>query len=218
MPQIFHRRTNTISRVSLVVLFFAVIGSLVAIWAIDSSPFSTDVGIIQEQPVPFSHAHHVGDIGLDCRYCHKSVEVSPVAGVPGASVCMHCHTQIWPTSPMLAPIRDSYKNNTPVEWTRVHAVPDFAYFNHSIHIKKGVGCETCHGRVDQMPLMYKHASLQMEWCLGCHRSPEKFVRPRSEVFHMGWELPEGTTQHQLGKELVTEYDIHSRTDCYTCHR
>jgi hypothetical protein len=189
---------------------FAVLGILFR------SPYETGVGVPIEQPVPFSHKHHVGDEGFDCRYCHTSVEESAFAGIPSTSICMNCHSQIWAQSQALAPIRESFQTGEPIAWNRVNDLPDFTYFNHSIHVQKGVGCETCHGRVDQMPLMWKASSLQMEWCLNCHRHPEQYVRPRENVYQMGWQP--GEAQQTLGLRLVSEYQIETKTSCSTCHR
>jgi hypothetical protein len=158
----------------------------------------------------------VSDDGIDCRYCHTSVEDSSFAGIPSTKICMNCHTQIWADSPILEPVRESFRTGSSIEWTRVHNLPGFVYFDHSIHVKKGIGCATCHGRVDQMPLMWREHSLYMEWCLECHRAPERFVRPRAEVFNMEWRPPEN--QLALGRKLVQEYGIESLTSCSTCHR
>jgi hypothetical protein len=217
--QIFHRSTNTISRVSLfgAVFFLAFLGWLFG--AIQRSPYVTQEGVAREQPVQFSHQHHVGAVGIDCRYCHTTVETSAFAGIPPTKTCMNCHSQIWATSPVLEPVRESFRTDESLEWTRVHDLPDFAYFNHGIHVAKGIGCETCHGRVDRMPLMWQASSLQMEWCLACHREPERFVRPREEVFTMGWVPPKD--QIELGRELVKRYGIRTSfelTSCSMCHR
>jgi len=166
--------------------------------------------------VQFSHAHHVGGIGIDCRYCHTSVETAASASIPPTQTCMNCHSQIWAQSPYLEPVRASMQSGASIEWIRVHDLPDFVYFNHSIHVKKGMGCETCHGRIDQMPGIQQVNSLQMEWCLDCHREPEKYVRPRAAVFTMGYE-PAGD-QGEIGRQLVQEYNIKSLTSCSTCHR
>jgi hypothetical protein len=216
MPQIFHRSTNTYSRVSIfgAVFFLGLLLWLFGAWS--RSSWATQAGVAREQPVPFSHAHHVGDVGLDCRYCHTSVETSAFANLPPTKTCMNCHSQIWNTSPTLEPIRESFRSDRSIAWTRVHDLPDFAYFDHSIHVNKGVGCETCHGRVDKMPLTWQKASLQMEWCLDCHRHPEQYVRPREAVFQMGYEPP--IDQETLGRQLVKEYKIQSLTSCSTCHR
>ena len=168
------------------------------------------------QPVQFSHAHHVGGMGLDCRYCHTTVETSSFANVPPTKTCMNCHSQIWVTSPFLEPVRASFRTGESLQWVRVNNLPDFVQFNHSIHIKKGVGCETCHGRIDQMAGIFQASSLQMEWCLDCHRHPQNYVRPREAVFSMGYQPAE--PQAVLGARLVKEYDIQSLTSCSTCHR
>ena len=216
MPQIFHRSTNTFSKASIFGSVFILAFLLWLFGAWSRSSWATQAGVAREQPVPFSHAHHVGDVGLDCRYCHTSVETSGFANIPPTKTCMNCHSQIWSASPTLEPVRDSFRTDRSIAWTRVHDLPDFAYFNHSIHVNKGVGCETCHGRVDKMPLTWQKASLQMEWCLDCHRHPEQYVRPREEVFTMGYEPP--IEQEELGRRLVNEYKIQSLTSCSTCHR
>jgi Cytochrome c7 and related cytochrome c len=219
MPQIFHRSTNTISRFSIFGVLFLLVGLLWLIAAINRSAYITEQDVVREQPVPFSHEHHVGGLGIDCRYCHTSVETSSFAGIPPTSTCMNCHSQIWSASDVLKPVRDSFQNGTPIRWTRVHNLPDFVYFNHEIHVRKGVGCSTCHGPVDRMPLMRQEHSLQMEWCLGCHRQPEQFLRPQAEVFNMSWQ-PD-SDQITRGRSLVKEYDIRSvalLTSCSTCHR
>ena len=214
--QIFPKSANAWSKGSI----FAVLGLVAAIGAalpvIQRSDFVTTANTFREQPVQFSHQHHVGGIGIDCRYCHTSVEVSSSAGIPPTKTCINCHSQIWSTSPYLEPVRSSFRDDKPLKWLRVHDLPDFVYFNHSIHVKKGMGCETCHGRVDKMPLMRQQNTLQMEWCLNCHRNPEQFVRPRSEVFTMGY-VP-AVDQRELGPQLVAEYKIQSLTNCSVCHR
>ncbi|HZQ90188.1 MAG TPA: cytochrome c3 family protein [Terriglobales bacterium] len=219
MPQIFHRSTTSISRFTIfgavfVLLAFGYMGE-----AIQRSPYVTYMGVAQSQPVPFSHQHHVGGLGLDCRYCHTSVEVSGFAGIPPTKTCMNCHSQIWTNAPVLEPVRNSFRTGQSLQWTRVHDLPDFVYFDHSIHIDKGIGCSSCHGRVDQMPLTFAASSLQMEWCLDCHRSPEKNLRPRSEVFNMAYEQPKD--QMALGNKLKHDYHLRSVQDitsCNTCHR
>jgi len=216
MPQIFHRSTNTFSKASIFGSVFILAFLLWLFGAWSRSSWATQAGVAREQPVPFSHAHHVGDVGLDCRYCHTSVETSGFANIPPTKTCMNCHSQIWSGSPTLEPVRDSFRTDRSIAWTRVHDLPDFAYFNHSIHVNKGVGCETCHGRVDKMPLTWQKAALQMEWCLDCHRHPERNVRPREEVFTMGYEPP--IEQEELGRRLVNEYKIQSLTSCSTCYR
>jgi hypothetical protein len=216
MSQIFHRSTNSIAKVSI---FSGVIGVglLIALaYGMDRGAYITDVGEAKDQPVPFSHKHHVTDDGIDCRYCHTSVETSAVAGVPATEICMSCHSQIWAEAVLLEPVRASYRTGESLAWTRIHDLPDFVYFNHSIHINKGIGCSSCHGRVDLMPLMYKVNTLYMNWCIDCHRHPEKNIRPREEVFNMAYEQP--ANQEEFGRKLMKEYHVQSLTDCQTCHR
>jgi hypothetical protein len=217
MNQIFHPSMNTIARVSIIggVLLVTV---LAAGWYFFvRSPFMTDVGLAAKQPIPFSHQHHVSEVGLECRYCHTSVEDTAFAGVPPTHTCMTCHSQLFTDAEILEPVRASYATGKPIEWARLHDLSDFVYFNHSIHISNGVGCETCHGRVDQMPLTYKAKPMFMEWCLECHRAPEKYIRPLDEVYTMGYE-PEN--QLAMGTQLVADYDIETGRldDCSICHR
>jgi hypothetical protein len=216
MPQIFRRSANTLARASIVGTLLVIGGLIGLLIAIGQSSYVTRAQEYIEQPIQFSHLHHAGDDGIDCRYCHTSVETSAFAGIPPTKTCMNCHSQIWSTAPILEPVRASFRDDRPLRWIRVHDLPDFVYFNHSIHVKKGMGCETCHGRVDEMPLMLQENSLQMEWCLTCHRAPEQFVRPRSEVFTMGYSPP--VPQSELGPQLIKEYGIQSLTSCSVCHR
>jgi Cytochrome c7 and related cytochrome c len=216
MAQIFHRSTNTISRVSVFGGIGIIVVLVATLAAINRSSYVTEVGVARSQPVQFSHKHHVGDDGIDCRYCHTSVEESSFAGIPSTKICMNCHTQIWAESPILEPVRESFRTGKSLEWTRVHNLPGFVYFDHSIHVHKGVGCTTCHGRVDQMPLMWRENTLYMEWCLECHRNPERFVQPREQVFNMDWQPP--SDQIALGQKLVQEYKIAQLTSCSVCHR
>ena len=222
MAQLFPRGSNAFVRICIVAVLLLVGTAVTLVINTNRLPYVTDVGMTKEQPVPFSHKHHVTGIGIDCRYCHTSVEESSFANIPPVHTCMTCHSQIWTESPLLEPIRESYRTGKAIEWVRIHDLPDFVYFNHSIHIHKGIGCESCHGRVDQMPLMRKVNTLNMEWCLACHRAPEKFVRPRSEVFNMAWKPVDKDghpiSQDVLGARLVKEYDIKTSTDCSTCHR
>ena len=218
MAQIFHRSTNTISRVSIYAAVFFLGGLAWVLMALDRSPYTTKQGLVLGQPVPFSHEHHVAGLGIDCRYCHTSVETSAFAGLPPTATCMNCHKLIWADSDMLEPVRASLRDERPIVWTRVNDLPDFAYFDHSIHVAKGIGCVSCHGRVDEMPLMRQAAPLQMEWCVACHRQPEAQVRPRSEVFNLRWQAEDQAT---LGPRLVKEYGIRGvrdLTSCSTCHR
>ena len=216
MPQIFQPSANTLSKVSLFGVLALVGGLILLAMGIGRSSYETRAGEYVEQPIQFSHLHHVLDDGIDCRYCHTSVETSAFAGIPPTKTCMNCHSQLFSTAPILEPVRASFRDDTPLRWTRVHDLPDFVYFNHSIHVKKGVGCETCHGRVDQMPLILQAQSLQMQWCLDCHRAPERYLRPRSEITTMGYRP--AVSQDVLGPQLVKEYDVHPDTSCSTCHR
>jgi hypothetical protein len=216
MSQIFHRSTNTIARVSIFGAAFIVAGLLGLFDEINRSPWVTEARVAREQPIQFSHERHVAGNGIDCRYCHTSVEESSFAGIPPTRTCMNCHSEIFADSPYLEPVRQSFRSDRSIEWTRVHDLPDFVYFNHSIHVNKGVGCTTCHGQVDRMPLMWQEKSLQMEWCLDCHRNPERYVRPRSEVFSVDYAAP--ANQLELGGRLVVQYHIQKLTSCSTCHR
>ena len=218
MAQIFHPSTNTISRVSIFGGLFFVLGLLFVVYMIFRSPYVTGVNVVLDQPVPFSHEHHVRALGLDCRYCHTSVEKSSFAGIPPTETCMTCHSQIWTDSPMLEPVRTSMRTSTPIRWNRVHDLPDYVFFNHSIHVQKGVGCVSCHGPVDQMPMTWKAEPMTMEWCLSCHRAPERHLRPRTEVFNMNW-VPPGN-QVSEGRKLIEQHKIPVQrlSDCYTCHR
>jgi hypothetical protein len=232
MAQIFNRSTNTISRVTIFGALFIVAFSLWALAELQRSPYANYRGVARTQPVPFSHQHHVGGLGLDCRYCHTSVEVSSFAGIPPTKTCMNCHAQIWTNASMLEPVRESFRSGRSIVWTRVNDLPDYVFFDHSIHINKGVGCDSCHGPVDRMPLMLAQNTLQMEWCLNCHRAPEKFLRPREQVFNMRYEQPAAyhpvnldgkdyTDQNSLGIALVKKYHLRSVQDitsCSTCHR
>jgi hypothetical protein len=219
MSQIFHPSTNTIAKVSIFGAIFIAGALLWVMVEFNRSPYVTQATVAREQPVQFSHQHHVGGLGIDCRYCHTSVEDSSFAGIPPTKTCMNCHSQIWANSPYLEPVRESWRTNRSLQWTRVHDLPDFAYFNHSIHVKKGVGCSTCHGRVDRMPLMWQTASLQMEWCLACHREPERFLRPADQIYSLEWQPP--ADQLEQGMKLKEQYGIRSvsiLTSCSTCHR
>jgi Cytochrome c7 and related cytochrome c len=232
MPQIFHRSTNTLSRASIILVLIIVSGAFWSFAELQRSPYWSWRGVAREQPVPFSHQHHVAGLGIDCRYCHTTVENSNFAGIPPTKTCMNCHSQIWTNAALLAPVRESYRTGNSLQWTRVNAVPDYVYFDHSIHVNKGVGCKSCHGPVDRMPLMYAEATMQMEFCLNCHREPEKELRPREYVFDMTYQQPSSsrpvvvngekfTDQIALGTYLKQQYHLRSVRDitsCSTCHR
>ena len=218
MAQIFQPRSNTIARASVVGVLLLVVGVTWGLHAVYWSPYTTRVGVPVEQVVPFSHKHHAGGIGIDCRYCHSSVEKSASAGMPSTETCMTCHSQLWTDAPMLAPVRQSLATGKPLQWRRVNDLPDFVYFNHSIHVNKGIGCSSCHGPVDQMPLVWQANTFYMKWCLDCHRQPEKFIRERSEVFDMAWQPP--PDQPARGRQLAAQRHVHSEQlkDCSMCHR
>ena len=216
MSQIFHPSTNMIARLTI---FGAVFGVGASLWVFDRinrSAYITQADVVRAQPVPFSHAHHVGDVGLDCRYCHSSVEESAFAGIPPTKTCMNCHAQLFADSPMLEPVRESFRTGKPIEWTRVHDLPDFVYFDHSIHVNKGVACVTCHGPIDRMALVWQESSLLMSWCVDCHRHPELNLQPRDTVMRTRWQAP--ADRAALGRELIERYSVRTRTDCSTCHR
>ncbi|HVA95929.1 MAG TPA: cytochrome c3 family protein [Candidatus Dormibacteraeota bacterium] len=216
MAQIFHHSTNTIARVSIfgAVILIALLGFTANV--VNDTSYVTEVGDARPQPVPFSHKHHVGELGLDCRYCHTSVEVSSSAGMPPTQTCMTCHSQIWTNAAVLEPVRASYRDSKPISWLRVNAVPDFVYFNHSIHIHKGVGCTTCHGPIGQMNITWRANTLYMRWCLQCHNAPQNYLRPRSQVFNAFYKPP--SDQLALGNRLMKKYNVQKLTDCVTCHR
>jgi hypothetical protein len=216
MAQIFHPRSGLYAKLLVIALLIATIAGVVAWRSLTGEPDSENEAV--EQPVPFSHKHHVGEVGLDCRYCHGGVEKDAFAGMPPVSTCMTCHSQLFTDQPVLAPVMESWRTGVPLHWKRVHDLPDFVYFDHSIHVAKGVGCVSCHGRVDEMPLMRRVSSLSMKWCLDCHRHPEDAVRPRNQVFAM--DDRQRGDDHALGMTLVEMYRIDRKrlTDCSVCHR
>jgi hypothetical protein len=189
MAQVFDRNSNALARASLVLTGLIVISLGVALNSLQRSPWVTRQGQRPDQPIPFSHKHHVEGLGLQCQYCHTTVEKSSYAGIPPTKTCMNCHSEIWTNADMLQPIRTSWATGASINWIRVHDLPDYVYFNHEIHVNKGIGCASCHGRVDLMPLMYEENSLQMEWCLNCHRNPATNLRPTSEIYNMAWAGP-----------------------------
>jgi hypothetical protein len=217
MPQIFHPSMNYIARASIFGAALILAGLGEVMWVYSRSSYQTQVGVVRPQPVQFSHEHHVGGLGIDCRYCHTSVETSPFAGIPATEICMHCHSQIWRDSPKLAPVRDSFRTGRSIHWTRVHDVPDFVYFNHSIHVAKGVGCISCHDRVDKMPLMWRAKTLQMKWCVDCHRNPGPHLRNPDQVFAMQPAQAREDAAATPMSTLMKKYQIAQETDCSTCH-
>jgi hypothetical protein len=219
MAQFFNKSANNIAKISMMLV--PVLGGLAffAYTQIARSSYLTGTFLEKQQPVQFSHKHHVGDDGIDCRYCHQTVETTASAGMPATQTCMNCHSQLWAESPYLEPVRASFRDNKPIEWQRVHDLPEYTYFNHSIHVAKGVGCSTCHGQIDNMPAVYQENTLQMEWCIACHRAPEKFIRPKSEIFNMQWI--DGDIDASERAKLKADYKIRSAemmTSCSVCHR
>jgi hypothetical protein len=217
MAQLFPRSANQIAKASIVlggVLAAAV--ACIVMFVFPRSAYVTRQKEAPEQPVPFYHLHHVGGMGIDCRYCHTAVDKSATAGIPPTKTCMNCHSQIFNQSPTLEPVRASWRTDTSIEWVKVHDLPDFVYFDHSAHVNKGVGCTTCHGPVDKMSYVWQEKSLLMEWCLDCHRQPEKYLRPQGEVYSVAWKPP--ANQLELGRRLAAEYKVKTQVTCSTCHR
>jgi DNA-directed RNA polymerase subunit RPC12/RpoP len=219
VPQIFSRTADTwFHAIAVGALVFA-LALFLALFALARSQYWDVVARTPLQPVPFSHKHHAGDLGIDCRYCHSTVETSANAGFPATHVCMTCHSQIWTNAAILAPVRESLAENRSLDWQRVARLPDYVYFRHDIHIAKGIACVECHGRIDQMPLTYRAKAFEMKFCLDCHRNPEPHLRPRDEVYNFEWKPP--TDHAALGRRLMAEYRIKSPaelTSCGTCHR
>src|SRR5215813_11174022 len=219
MAQFFNKSANNVARISMIVVVVLGGAAFYAYTQIARSSYLTNRYLERQQPVQFSHKHHAGDDGIDCRYCHTSVETSSSAGLPPTQTCMNCHSQIWSDSPYLEPVRASFRDNKPIQWERVHDLPEFVYFNHSIHVNKGVGCSTCHGRIDEMPTVYQENTLQMEWCISCHKDPSQFIRPKKDIYNMAWQ--DGDINDDQRKQLKEDYHIRSRqqlTSCSTCHR
>jgi hypothetical protein len=232
--QVFPKSMNSVSRITMLGLPILIATTGVTLAAFYRSDYTTGRNEIVEQPVPFSHLHHVSQLGIDCRYCHTSVEHSAVAGIPPTKTCMNCHQQMWAAAELLEPVRASFNTNVPIQWNKVHNTPHYTYFNHSIHVAKGVGCYSCHDRIDQMALVFQSKTLLMEWCLDCHRDPGKHLRPKSEVFNLAWKPADGAvdddgevfepgkwTQSELGRHLKEKYhvrDAWTLTNCSICHR
>jgi hypothetical protein len=221
LAQIFPKQFNLFSRLSIVVGVLVLGGGLGLVVALYHSPYFQRVDTVQMQPVPFSHEHHVRGLGIDCRYCHTSVEKSSFAGMPSTKTCITCHSQIWTNAAILEPVREAWRTGMPIPWVRVYNLPDYVYFNHSIHLAKGIGCVNCHGSVDKMPGIYQAHYMTMSWCLTCHRHPGKYIQPKETVFQMDWNSAENDPHGQWGPELLKKYNVKNRTqmqDCYTCHR
>jgi hypothetical protein len=216
MASLFRPKHNTLAKLSLLIVAGGAAGGVGGLLFYVRSPIARGMQDPIEQPIQFDHRHHTRDEGIDCRFCHSTVDRSPHAGIPSSQLCLNCHSQIWNQSPLLDPLRRSFIEGTPIVWKKVNDVPDFVYFNHSIHVNKGVGCVTCHGRIDQMAAVEKAESLNMRWCLDCHRAPEKNLRPVEEVTNMAWR-PEGDAA-ETGKQFAELNQVHTRTSCTTCHR
>jgi hypothetical protein len=216
MSSLFSRKSDAVLKLVLGVLVLGAAGTLGGLMLYWRTPYGTSQNEPLVQPVQFDHRHHVQDDLIDCRYCHASVEKAPSAGIPATEVCLSCHSQVWNKSPLLDLVRASWFAGKPIGWTRVHRLPDFVYFNHAIHVNKGVGCAECHGRVDQMPAVEQVQPLNMGWCLECHRDPRPRLRPLEEITNMTWQPPEDRAA--LGAELARKYDVHARVSCSTCHR
>ncbi|HSM51351.1 MAG TPA: cytochrome c3 family protein [Thermoanaerobaculia bacterium] len=216
MSQLFDRSSNALARTMMALAVVLAAGGLGLVLSLGHTSWVTRQNLLIKQPIQFSHDHHVGQIGISCGYCHTAYEQSSSAGIPPTATCMNCHSQIWAQAPILEPVRASWRDGKPLEWVRVHDLPEFVYFDHSIHVAKGVGCETCHGRIDEMAGVTQAAPLTMSWCLDCHRDPVQNLRPRAEVTTMGWKPPENLAE--LQRELAREYDVQSKMSCSTCHR
>ena len=214
MPQIFPKKANALPTVSLLGVLFGSVALIALVWYY-FSPEYIDVGYAPEQPVPYSHRLHVDQLGLDCRYCHTNVEVSSLANVPATQTCMNCHSQVRRESLRLLPVRESWANDTPIEWVKVNFLPEYVQFSHAAHVNNGVGCETCHGRIDQMDVVYQVEPLSMEWCLECHRQPELYLRPNEEVTTMGYEHPADFVDQNVSR--ISQDGITPPTNCSACH-
>ncbi len=220
MAQFFHKSANNIARISMVAAVLLG-GTVFYVYTqVARSTYLTGRYLEKQQPVQFSHKHHVGDDGIDCRYCHATVETTASAGMPPTQTCMNCHNQLWLDSPYLEPVRASYRENKPIEWEKVHDLPEYVYFNHSIHINKGVGCASCHGNIANMPAVYQENTLQMEWCLSCHRDPNPNIRPKAEIYNTSWNAADITPEQQteVDAKIKTLRTKEMLTSCSACHR
>jgi hypothetical protein len=217
MPQLFPPSVDLYAKFFALGVVIILVGGTYSFYLLNRSPYWTNVGVTLEQPVPFSHKHHAGELGIDCRFCHASVATSSYAGMPDTQTCMTCHSQVWKDAPMLAPVRQSYAEDKPMKWNTVNEMPGYVYFNHSIHINKGVGCSSCHGRVDEMPITWKATDMTMAWCLACHRNPASSLRGPGQVFQMDWTTP---MDPHVGQDRLIARNIQKDhlTDCSACHR
>jgi hypothetical protein len=220
VAQIFTVRSNGMARLILSLIAIGIVALAATAYIRARTTPQTDADRIVHQPVPFSHQHHVGGLGIHCQYCHTSVERAAYAGIPPTETCMSCHSQMWTSAPILEPVRQSLLQDEPIRWNRVHNLPDYVYFKHNAHIANGVGCETCHGNMADMPLVRKVNSLNMGWCLDCHRDPAPHLRPRHAIYEIGWEPPEGQSRREFGEKMIHEYLVRDvgMIECNTCHR
>ena len=215
MPNIFPKWANHVPLKAAVAMGLMTASAVAGVTYYFTQEY-TRAGYMPIQPAPFSHKLHVGDLGMDCRYCHNAVEVSAHSNIPTTESCMACHTQIRPDSPKLAPVRESWQSGLPIEWVRIHKAPDYVYFNHAVHVARGVSCVSCHGPVDLMEEVWQDKSQSMSWCLDCHRAPESALRPLQEVYQMDWTA--GAGQQELGKKLKEAWEVQPSTNCGACHR
>ncbi len=220
MAQLFGRGANSLAKGALVLIVLLAGGAYVFYSYVARSSYITGANLERQQPVQFSHRHHVGDDGIDCRYCHSTVETSAAAGVPPTETCMNCHNELFKDQPYLEPVRASQRDNKPIKWRRVHDLPEFVYFDHSIHVAKGVGCATCHGDVANMASVYQESSLQMEWCIECHKDPSENIRPQAEIFNTSWKKGDITDEQQLevNEKIKNLRSRELMTSCSMCHR
>ena len=214
MPQIFNRKANALPTITLLGSVAGGIFAIFFIWYY-FSPEYTDVGYAPEQPVEYSHQLHVGELGLDCQYCHTNVTSADHSNVPATQTCMNCHSQVRTESLKLLPVRESWATGESIEWVKVHTLPDYAQFSHKVHTNNGVGCESCHGRVDQMEVVSLTEPLSMGWCLECHRAPENYLRPNDEVSTMGYEYPDNFVEANMMR--IQAEHISPPTNCSACH-
>ncbi len=223
MTQLFRPGADTVARAILLALVLLPVAGVALAYGVRVSPYMTDQNATLDQPVPFSHKHHVGDLGIDCRYCHGSVEKAAYASVPSTQTCMTCHSQIWTNAALLAPVRESFARHEPIRWNRVHRLAQYVYFDHSIHVAKGVGCSECHGAMTEMNLTRQAVPLTMGWCLNCHRNPGPHLRPETAIYDTAWtprDDPHKGDRLEKARFYVAHYRIDARhlSDCTTCHR
>lgn len=217
MSSIYPKWANSVFWAVTGITAATVVGIPITLMVLVRTDYVTGRKMEYEQPIQFDHRHHVLDDAIDCLYCHYMADRSPHAGVPPTELCMNCHGQIWHDAPMLEPLRQSFFDGLPIAWRRVHELPDFVFFNHQVHIHRGIGCVSCHGRVDRMPAVHAIATLDMDWCLDCHTAPERFLRPLDRITDMTWEPPL-QEQLQIGARLKEEMDIQPPLHCTACHR